>query len=120
MADIQGTSLHYFIYKCIAQTSSVSARPCIDQHAFMVSFLSEMNYFATLPGFSDEKIKPIKRTDQFISPIKNLRANVLFNHGSITPTGITYKKISCYMRDSACRWVIVENAKIYQSYVKHF
>ena len=24
------------------------------------------------------------------------------------------------MRDSACRWFIVENAKIFQSYVKHF
>ena len=27
-------------------------------------------------------------------------------------TGMTCKKISCYMRDSACRWLIVENAKI--------
>ena len=24
------------------------------------------------------------------------------------------------MRDSACRWFIVENAKIFRSYVKHF
>ena len=24
------------------------------------------------------------------------------------------------MRDSACRWLIVENAKIFLSYVKHF
>ena len=24
------------------------------------------------------------------------------------------------MRDSACRWLIVENAKIFRSYVKHF
>ena len=23
----------------------------------------------------------------------------------------------CYKRDSACRWLIVENAKIFQSYV---
>ena len=30
------------------------------------------------------------------------------------------KKIPCYMRDSACRWLIVENAKIFRSYVKHF
>ena len=35
-------------------------------------------------------------------------------------TGITCKKIPCYMRDSACRWLIVENAKIFRSYVKHF
>ena len=24
------------------------------------------------------------------------------------------------MRDSACRWLIVENVKIFRSYVKHF
>ena len=24
------------------------------------------------------------------------------------------------MRDSACRWLILENVKIFQSYVKHF
>ena len=35
-------------------------------------------------------------------------------------TGITCKKILCYMRDSACRWLIFENAKIFRSYVKHF
>ena len=35
-------------------------------------------------------------------------------------TGITCMKIPCYMRDSACRWFIVENAKIFRSYVKHF
>ena len=41
-------------------------------------------------------------------------------HGTIIRTGITCKKIPCYMRDSACRWFIVENAKIFQSCVKHF
>ena len=30
------------------------------------------------------------------------------------------KKIHCYMRELACRWLIVENAKIFQSYIKHF
>ena len=30
---------------------------------------------------------------------------------------ITCKKIPCYMRDSACRWFIVEDAKIFRSYV---
>ena len=43
-----------------------------------------------------------------------------FNHGTIIRTGITCKKIPCYMRDSACRWFIVENAKIFRSYVEHF
>ena len=41
----------------------------------------------------------------------------LFSH---CRTGITCKKIPCYMRDSACRWFIVENANIFRSYVKHF
>ena len=44
----------------------------------------------------------------------------LLNHGTIIWTGITYKKIPCYMRDSACRWVIVKKAKIIQGYVKFF
>ena len=44
----------------------------------------------------------------------------MFKHRTIIRTGITCKKIPCYMRDSACRWFIVENTKIFQSYVKHF
>ena len=38
----------------------------------------------------------------------------------IIQTGITYKKISFYMHDSDCRGLIVKNAKIFRSYVKHF
>ena len=38
-------------------------------------------------------------------------------HGIIIRTGITWKKISCYMRDSACRWFIVKKPEIFQSYV---
>ena len=34
-------------------------------------------------------------------------------HGTIIRTGITCKKIPCYMRDSACRWFIVKKAKIF-------
>ena len=41
-------------------------------------------------------------------------------HGTIIRKGITCKKISFYMRDLACMWLIVENAKIFLSYVKHF
>ena len=44
----------------------------------------------------------------------------LLTHGTIIRTGITCKKISCYMRDSACRWFIVKKAKIFWSYVKYF
>ena len=34
------------------------------------------------------------------------------NHRTIIQTGITSKEISCYMRDSAGRWLIVEDTKI--------
>ena len=32
--------------------------------------------------------------------------------------GITCKKISCYMCNSVCRWLVVENSTICRSYVK--
>ena len=35
-------------------------------------------------------------------------------------TGIICKKISCYMHDSACRWLIIENTSIFQRSVKHY
>ena len=41
-------------------------------------------------------------------------------HGTIIRKGITCKKISYYMHDSACRRLIAENAKMFRSYVKHF
>ena len=44
----------------------------------------------------------------------------MIHHETIIRTGITCKKISCYMRNSACRWLIVVNAKIFGSYVEHF
>ena len=44
----------------------------------------------------------------------------LFIHGPIIQAGTICNKIPCYLRYSACRWRIVENAKIFSSYVKHF
>ena len=38
---------------------------------------------------------------------------MLSYHGTIIGTGITCKKIPCYMCDSACRWFIVKKAKIF-------
>ena len=35
-------------------------------------------------------------------------------------TEITWKKVPCYMPDSACRWFIVKKAEIFWIYVKHF
>ena len=52
--------------------------------------------------------------------ITEIKSLIQLEHGTIILTGITCKKIPCYMRDSACRWFIVENAKIFRSYVKHF
>ena len=40
-------------------------------------------------------------------------------HGTVIRTGMKCKKIRCYMRGSACRWLIVENTKIFRGYVKH-
>ena len=51
--------------------------------------------------------------------VKN-EPHVLIEHGTIIRTQITCKKIPCYMRDSACRWFIVNKAKIFGSCVKHF
>ena len=34
-------------------------------------------------------------------------------HGIIIQTGITYKKIPCYMYDSACRWFMIKNIKYF-------
>ena len=50
--DIQGTSLslHYFIYMCIVQASLISTTKWINGHVFIVSFLGEMIYLATLVG----------------------------------------------------------------------
>ena len=44
----------------------------------------------------------------------------LSKHETLIQTEIICSKIPCYMHDSACRWPIVENAKILQSCVKIF
>ena len=49
-----------------------------------------------------------------------MAGNNELKHGTIIRTGITCKKIHCYMRDSACRWFIVKKDKIFGSYVKYF
>ena len=38
----------------------------------------------------------------------------------LTALFITCKEIPCYMRESTCKWLIVKNIKISQSYDKHF
>ena len=44
----------------------------------------------------------------------------MFLHENIIGTGIICKKIPCYMGDSAFRWFIFQNGKIFRSYVKYF
>ena len=44
----------------------------------------------------------------------------MLKHGTIIQRGITSKKIPCYMLDLACGWLIVENARPFQSYVERF
>ena len=48
------------------------------------------------------------------------KTNQNLYHGTIIQIGITCNKISCYMRDSDWRWLIDENAKVFQSCVKYF
>ena len=40
---------------------------------------------------------------------------VKFYHGTTMRTGVTCSNISSYMRNSVCRWLITENAKIFPS-----
>ena len=42
------------------------------------------------------------------------------SHGIIMRKGIICEKIPWYMWDSACRWCIDENEKVFWSYVKRF
>ena len=39
--------------------------------------------------------------------------NLTLDYGTIIQTEITCKKVSCYMRESACRWFIVKKSKIF-------
>ena len=107
MVDIQEMSLHYFIHMCIVQASSVSTTSCIDHRVFIVSFLSKMNYFATRVGlFFHWKKKLTKRTKQFISSIKNLGENSLFNILTVfqmsDPAGTQYSGDICWVFPQSC------------------
>ena len=44
---------------------------------------------------------------------KYLRKKILSEHGTMIQAGKTYKKTPCYMYDSAYRWFIVKEAKIF-------
>ena len=69
---------------------------------------------------SSKHVQEHGQIQKWTSIFTNILPFTLHTHETITQTGITCNKISCYMRDSACRWLIVENTKIFQSYAKHF
>ena len=68
-------------------------------------------------AFNFWNIFSFKNLDKYYNLYK--KSNIML-HGNIIGTGITCKKIHCYIHGPVCRWLIVENAKIFRSYVKHF
>ena len=65
-----------------------------------------------------------KKVDTFVTEvISNVfiwSLSLFSKHGTKIRTGITRKRVTCYMRYSACSWCIVKNAKIFWSYVEQF
>ena len=74
------------------------------------NLVKELTLHSKCDGIMNGRIQ--RYSSQRFLPSKNDR--------TIIRTGKTCKKIPCYMRDSASRWLIVENAKIFCSYVKYF
>ena len=55
----------------------------------------------------------VKEKSFFNSKLVSLTLFVIrWEHGTTIRTRMTCKKISCYMRDSAWRWLIIKNAKL--------
>ena len=72
--------------------------------------------FSLSQGTFKAKVKP--KSDPFF---RTFSLDFLwFHYETIIQTGITCNKFSCYMRDSACRLLIVENPKTFQSCIKVF
>ena len=52
---------------------------------------------------------------QLINGKKNYKWFITcYKYGTIIRTGITFKKVLCYMRDSAYKWFIVRKAKYFE------
>ena len=75
-----------------------------------LDFLQTCQHSNVIPKFL--RFKLANRNSR-LSSAHNTCQKSLLKHGTIIQTGITCKKIPCYMRDSACRWVIVKSAKIF-------
>ena len=58
----------------------------------------------------DVKAKTILKA-KFGKPIEETNAHIQCVHRVIIQTGITFKEISCFMRDSACGRLIIENVE---------
>ena len=78
------------------------------------SFYEKYNLLQEHAFLSFRKFSCLKRSNTVIFNFSVLQYKIM------ELTGITCKKIPCYMRDSACRWFIVKKAEIFRSYVKHF
>ena len=53
------------------------------------------------------------REHLFFEALSNKCFRLLTKHGTTIRTGITCKKIPCYIRDSSCRWFFLKKAKIF-------
>ena len=66
------------------------------------------------PGVSDDLRRTTNSSQNTTFDLfKSRELSAIYNHGTIIRTGITCKKVPCYMRASTCRWFIVKKAKIY-------
>ena len=74
-----------------------------------------------LPNLHFRYIYPLIFIIKFdIKTAFNMKWFFYYHHEIIIRPGITCKKIRFYIRDSTCWWLIVENVKIFLSFVKHF
>ena len=96
----------------------------LSKYTFHLSFINLLSK-STNTCISEKRLTALKKkifTDELErqqqSLLKLISGN--FEHGTVIRTGITCRKIPCYMRDSACRWCIVKKTKIFWSYLKHF
>ena len=93
--------LHVGTNNCVNESSLVVLDKIFNLKAFIQNSLPQCKIIIS---------KVINRTDNGKTSL------TMGNNGTIIQTGIACKKISRYMRNSACRWLIVENAEIFLKY----
>ena len=63
----------------------------------------------------EKKVQNLKQEKNF-----TIHIDAHYYHGATIRTGIVYKKCSCYMRDSACNWLIVQMLKYFKIVLNTF